>query len=164
MIFGFFGALTKFVVGAVALNVILAVLIILAGIAAFRPPKAIGNMSTEKGRFRYLLFVGSFAGFMAGLTGMGGPVLSVPMMIVMGFAPFATVAAAQPFQTFACLSGSIGNILIDQIDWYIAVTSVFLQGMGVWAGIRVARRMDTSLLKKAIACLCVFTGVLMMLR
>ena len=36
MIFGFFGALTKFIVGAVALNVILALLIILAGIAAFR--------------------------------------------------------------------------------------------------------------------------------
>jgi uncharacterized membrane protein YfcA len=164
MIFGFFGALTKFIVGAVALNIILALLIILAGIAAFRPPRPIGSMATEKGRFRYLVFVGSFAGFMAGLTGMGGPVLSVPMMIVMGFAPFATVAAAQPFQTFACLSGSIGNILIDQIDWYIAITSVFLQGVGVWAGIRVARRMDTSLLKKAIACLCVFTGICMMLR
>ena len=121
-------------------------------------------MSTEKGRFRYLLFVGSFAGFMAGLTGMGGPVLSVPMLIAMGFAPFAAVAAAQPFQAFACLSGSIGNILIDQIDWYIAITSVFLQGVGVWAGIRFARRMDTSLLKKAIAFLCVFTGVCMMLR
>ena len=53
MIFGFFGALTKFIVGAVALNVILALLIILAGIAAFRPPRPIGSMATEKGRFRF---------------------------------------------------------------------------------------------------------------
>ena len=162
--FGCFGALTKYVVGAVALNTILAVFIILSGIAALRPPRPMSSMETEKGRFRYLVFVGSFAGFMAGLTGMGGPILSIPLVIVMGFSPFAAVAAAQPFQMFACFSGSIGNILIDQIDWTVAILSVFLQSAGVWAGIRVARRMETVRLKKAIACLCIFTGCFMMMR
>lgn len=164
LIFGCFGALTKHVVGDVALNTVLAVLIIVSGVAALRQPHPISSMKTERGRFRYLVFVGSFVGFMAGLTGMGGPVLSVPMMIVMGFSPLATVAAAQPFQMFACLSGSVGNIIIDQINWPIALSSVFLQSAGVWAGIRAASRMNTAMLKKAIAFLCVFTGVFMLLR
>ncbi len=164
LLFSCFGALTKHVVGDVALNAILAVLIIISGAAALRQPHPMRSMETERGRFRYLLFVGSFVGFMAGLTGMGGPVLSVPMMIIMGFAPFATVAAAQPFQMFACLSGSIGNIIIDQINWNIALMSVVLQSVGVWAGIRAASHMNTAMLKKAIACLCVFTGVFMLLR
>ena len=162
--FSFFGALTKHVVGDVALNGILAVLIILSGVAALRQARPVRSMETERGRFRYLLFVGSFVGFMAGLTGMGGPVLSVPMMIVMGFSPMATVAAAQPFQMFACLSGSVGNIIIDQINWQVALFSVVLQSVGVWAGIRAARGMNTALLRKAIAFLCVFTGVVMLLR
>ena len=163
-LFSVFGALTKHVVGDVALGAILAVLIILSGIAALRQPHPLRSMSTERGRFRYLLFVGSFVGFMAGLTGMGGPVLSVPMMIVMGFSPMSTVAAAQPFQMFACLSGSVGNIIIDQINWQVARLSVVLQSAGVWAGIRAAAHMNTGLLKKAIAFLCVFTGVFMLLR
>ena len=86
------------------------------------------------------------------------------MMIVMGFSPMATVAAAQPFQMFACLSGSVGNIIIDQINWQVALFSVVLQSVGVWAGIRAARGMNTALLRKAIAFLCVFTGVFMLLR
>ena len=164
LLFGCLGALTKYVTGTVALNAILAGLIILSGLAALKPPSPIRSMTPEKGRFRYLLFVGAFVGFMAGLTGMGGPVLSVPMMIVMGFPPFATVAAAQPFQLFACFSGSIGNIILDQIDWTVALLSVFLQSAGVWAGIRTARRMNTTLLKNAIALLCIFTGLFMLVK
>ena len=150
--------------GSVALNAILALLIIVSGVAALRPARPRHSMETERGRFRYLLIVGSFVGFMAGLTGMGGPVLSVPLMILMSFPPLATVAAAQPFQMAACFSGSIGNIILGQIDWIIAITSVFLQSLGVWAGVYAARRMPTARLKKAIAFLCVFTGVLMLLR
>lgn len=164
IIFGCFGALAKYVVGDVALNAILAVLIIVSGAAALRQPHPVSSMNTSRGRFCYLFFVGSFVGFMAGLTGMGGPVLSVPMMIVMGFSPFATVAAAQPFQMFACFSGSVGNIIIDQINWPVALFSVLLQSLGVWAGIRASGYMNTAMLKKCIACLCVATGIIMLLR
>ena len=164
LIFSFFGALTKHVVGAVALNAILAALIIVSGLAALRPARPVRSMESAQERFRYLLFVGAFVGFMAGLTGMGGPVLSVPMMIVMGFSPMATVAAAQPFQMFACFSGSVGNMILDQIDWPVALFSVLLQSAGVWAGIRAARSMNTALLKTSIAFLCVFTGVFMLFR
>jgi len=150
--------------GAVALNAILALLIIVSGVAALRPARPRHCMETARGRFRYLLGVGAFVGFMAGLTGMGGPVLSVPLMILMSFPPIATVAAAQPFQMAACFSGSIGNIILGQIDWFIAITSVFLQSLGVWAGVCAARRMPTARLKKSIAFLCVFTGVLMLFR
>lgn len=164
LIFSFFGALTKHVVGAVALNAILAALIIVSGLAALRPARPVRSMESAQERFRYLLFVGAFVGFMAGLTGMGGPVLSVPMMIVMGFSPMATVAAAQPFQMFACFSGSVGNMILDQIDWPVVLFSVLLQSAGVWAGIRAARSMNTALLKTSIAFLCVFTGVFMLFR
>jgi uncharacterized membrane protein YfcA len=121
-------------------------------------------MKTEQGRFRYLLFVGGFVGFLAGLTGMGGPVLSIPMQIIMGFSPFACVAAAQPFSMFACLSGTVGNIIIDMIDWKVAMLTVVLQGVGVWLGIWAASFLNTTGLKKCIAVLCIGTGIMMLLR
>lgn len=164
IIFGIAGALTKHFIGAVALNVVLALLIIVSGVLTLRPPHQMGSLETEKGRFRFLLGVGAFVGFMAGLTGVGGPVLSVPMMIIMGFAPLATVAAAQPFQTAACFSGTIGNIALGHINWTVAMSSVLLQAVGVWMGVRFARTMDTAMLKRAIAVMCVFTGVFMLVR
>lgn len=45
-----------------------------------------------------LFLLGGFAGFMAGLTGIGGPVISVPFMISVEFPPLYSVAMAQPFQ------------------------------------------------------------------
>ncbi len=163
-VFGCLGALAKTVVGSTALSTVLAVLIILSGIGALRPPSAMRSMQTERGRFNYLLFVGCFVGFLAGLTGMGGPVLSIPMEIIMGFSPLAAVAAAQPFQMFACLSGTAGNMIIGQIDWTVAMLSVVLQGIGVWMGIRAAEFLNTAMLKKCIAAMCLFTGVMMLLR
>ena len=53
--FSFFGALTKHVVGDVALNGILAVLIILSGVAALRQARPVRSMETERGRFRKAL-------------------------------------------------------------------------------------------------------------
>ena len=41
--------------------------VILSGVAALRQARPVRSMETERGRFRYLLFVGSFVGFMAGL-------------------------------------------------------------------------------------------------
>lgn len=164
LLFGCIGALAKAAVGSAALNAVLSVIIVVSGIAAFRPPRPLSSMRTEGGRFRYLLFVGALVGFLAGLTGMGGPVLSVPMMIIMGFSPLLTVAAAQPFQTAACLSGIAGNMAIGQIDWTVAMSSVLLQAAGIWLGVCFARRMGTGALKRAIAALCIMTGVMMMAR
>lgn len=164
IIFGCLGAFTKYIVGDVTLNVLLASLIIFSGVAALRPPRAMRGMMSGRKRWYGLMLVGAFVSFMAGLTGMGGGVLSVPMTIIMGFSPLAAVAAAQPFQVIACVSGTVGNFFIDQIDWYVAIVTAILQNIGVWLGILYARRMDTTRLKKAIAFLCVFTGIFMMMR
>jgi len=164
LIFGCLGALAKYIVGEVALNALLALIIIFAGVAALKPPRAMKCMTVEKGRFRALTLVGAFVSFLAGLTGMGGGVLSVPMTVVMGVAPLAAVAAAQPFQAIACISGSLGNIFLDQIVWSIAITSAILQCVSFYAGAWVAQRMDTSRLKQSIAFICIFTGLYMLLK
>ncbi len=149
--FGCLGALAKSVVGDTALGAILAVLIIVSGVGALRRPRPLGGMSTERGRFRCLLLIACPVGFLAGLTGMGGPVLSIPMQVILGFPPLAAVAAAQPFQMFACLSGTVGNAILDMIDWKVAMISVVLQGAGLWLGVWAARFLDTAMLKKCIA-------------
>jgi uncharacterized membrane protein YfcA len=101
---------------------------------------------------------------MAGLTGVGGPVLSVPIMIALGFPPMLSVASALPLQLVGCFSGSIGNFILGQIDWPLTMMTVVLQIIGFYTGQRAARHIDTEKLKKCVAFLCIGTGIIMLVR
>ena len=164
LVFSFFGALTKYLLGPVALNRSLAVLIILSGLLILKPVRTITALENPRVRFIVLIAIGGFAGYLAGLTGMGGPLVSIPIMIITGFHPFATVAAAQPFMVVAALSGTVGNALLNYIDWPLALMTVGLQAIGVWAGVRAGRHLPTAVLKTCLAIVSIGTGVFMLVR
>lgn len=164
IIFGCLGALAKYIVGEVALNAILASIIIFSGVAALKPPRAVDGIVPARRRFNAFVLVGAVVAFLAGLTGMGGGVLSVPITVIMGVSPLAAVAAAQPFQAIACISGSVGNALLDLIVWPVAIISAVLQCMSLWAGASLAKRMDTSKLKKCISLISILTGFYMLFK
>ena len=164
LVFSFLGALTKYLLGPVTLNRALAALIILSGLLILKPARRITALESPRVRFTVLLAIGGFAGYLAGLTGMGGPLVSIPVMIITGFHPFATVAAAQPFMVVAALSGTAGNALLGYIDWPLALMTVGLQAAGVWAGVRVGRHLPTAVLKICLAVVSMGTGVFMLVR
>lgn len=164
LVFSFLGALTKYLLGPVTLNRALAALIILSGLLILKPARRITALESPRVRFTVLLAIGGFAGYLAGLTGMGGPLVSIPVMIITGFHPFATVAAAQPFMVVAALSGTAGNALLGYIDWPLALMTVGLQAAGVWAGVRVGRHLPTAALKICLAVVSMGTGVFMLVR
>ena len=79
-LFTYVGADVKAFTAAPYLNLILALLILLAGALVFCPVRGRRFSFMEEGRrsrFWVLFAVGSGVGFVAGLTGAGGPVLSV---------------------------------------------------------------------------------------
>ena len=85
-LFTYVGADVKAFTAAPYLNLVLALLILLAGALVFCPVKGRRFSFMEEGRrsrFWVLFAVGSGVGFVAGLTGAGGPVLSVPIMIAL---------------------------------------------------------------------------------
>lgn len=164
LFFGCVGALANTMIGSEALTAILAWIIIFAGIAALRPMPAMINTDSHVGRKFLLLFIGAFVGFMAGFTGVGGPVLSVPIMIALVFDPRISVAAALPLQLAGCFSGSLGNAFLGQIDWSLTMLMVLIQIVGFWIGKRTALKMNTFLLKKCVALICIGTGAIMLMR
>ena len=99
-LFTYVGADVKAFTAAPYLNLILALLILLAGALVFCPVRGRRFSFMEEGRrsrFWVLFAVGSGVGFVAGLTGAGGPVLSVPIMIALGFPPLIAIGAGQGY-------------------------------------------------------------------
>ena len=117
-----------------------------------------GMAEGRSSRFWTLLVVGSGVGFIAGLTGAGGPVLSVPIMIVLGFPPLVSIAAGQVYSVPVAISGTIANIQNSAIDFHVGLWLIVVQMAGILAGVYVANRMDTSRLRKLVAWVCVFCG------
>ena len=181
-LFTYVGADVKAFTAAPYLNLILALLILLAGALVFCPGRGRRFSFMEEGRrsrFWVLFAVGSGVGFVAGLTGAGGPVLSVPimialccgfcsglgrircgfsLMIALGFPPLIAIGAGQVYSVPVALSGSAANFLHGAIDYKVGALMIVIQILGILLGVYMANRMDTTKLRKMVAWVCLFCG------
>lgn len=167
MLCGYLGARANSLFPPDWLRFILAGLILFAGLSTLRSTSHVRFDVTARSmrtQTIFLFLLGSFVGFMAGLTGVGGPVLSVPFMIGMGFAPLYSIAIGQPLQVIAGTSGSIANILNGSIDYGMAFWVTLLELLGFYIGIIAAYRMNAHWLRKIISGLCILTSLYLFVR
>ena len=166
-VFGFAGAWANARLDAGLLSRVLATLIVLAGLytlssgAAARATPFEGRPARQRA---LLLATGAFAGFGSGLTGVGGPALSVPLMVLSGFAPLVAIGASQVIQILAAVSGSAANLLAGTIDFKLAALLTGFELAGVWVGTRLAHSVDARLLRRAVGVLCVSVGASLLAR
>jgi hypothetical protein len=111
-----------------------------------------------------LVAVGGIAGFGSGLTGVGGPALSVPLMVLFGFPALVSIGASQVLQIIAAISGTLGNLRFGSIDFAIAAIVTLLELAGVMVGVRLAHAVDAGVLRKVVAVLCLVVGSALVLR
>lgn len=161
-VFGVVGAWANASIDVRLLGLVLAVLTVLAGLYSLRThasPRPEGANRTARSRRLLLFGIGALTGFGSGLTGVGGPALSVPMMVAFGFPLLPTIGSSQVIQVVAALSGSIGNLSHGQIDFRLAALLTVFEIAGVAVGVRVAHAVDARHLRRAVGVLCVAVGV-----
>ncbi len=106
-----------------------------------------------------LAAVGGAVGVMSGLTGAGGSVLTVPIMILMGYAPLTAVASGLAYVVAVSAVGTVGNALHQAVDFPLAGLCAVGQIAGMRIGIAVAGRLNARILRLLVAWVCVLTGV-----
>ncbi len=166
-LFGFVGAWANTKLDAQLLALILAVLIVLAGVYTLftGTTRRSASFQDRPRRQQLLLFgIGVVTGFGSGLTGVGGPVLSVPMMVLLGFPALTAIGASQVIQILAAVSGSVGNFAHGSIDISLAALLTAFEVIGVWIGVRVAHAVDARLLRRAVGILCILVGAWLVVR
>jgi uncharacterized membrane protein YfcA len=165
LIFSYLGARVNAMVNAHALTLIIALIIVFAGAYILLPSQR-EPAGYRDGRSRrqqlLLMVVGALAGFGSGLSGAGGPLFSVPMMLALGFAPLAAIGASQVLQIVAALFGTLGNLQFGAIDFLLAAWITLFELAGAVAGARAAHAASVTVLRRTAAGLCVLTGVLML--
>ena len=156
------GAMINARINASPLVVLLASIILFAGVCVLRPPRA-GGSTFWQGRAGFF-FIGAATAFLAGMTGAGGPVLSIPWMIAAGVSPMTAVGLAMPYQVVTALFGTVGNIQGGHVDFELLPALCVFETAGFALGVALARRTPTATLRTLIGGICCLLGLLLLAR
>lgn len=158
----FLGALVNARLPASVVLLGLAALTLFVGVQQLRPRTV---RETRAGlTTAALVAVGAFVGFGSALTGTGGPVLLVPVLLTLGVAPLRAVAASQAVQLPVVVAGSVGYLQTGLVDVRLGTTLGCLAALGVAAGALVATRIPAQGLRRIVALACIAAGVFLVVR
>ncbi|WP_309240245.1 sulfite exporter TauE/SafE family protein [Actinomadura sp. J1-007] len=125
--------------------------------AAEKAARADGGAETEAGAGAARLpgwaaaLVGLGVAAAAGLFGLGGPMLSVPVLVVLRVPVLRALAAAQAQSVVIASVGTAGYALHGAIDWRLAALVGVPELAGVIAGWRIAHAVPARRLTFALA-------------
>jgi uncharacterized membrane protein YfcA len=146
------------------LSALLAALILAVGIQTLAGRPAGVPPRNARGRRVVLVAIGIVTGFLSGLTGVGGPVLSVPLMVMCGYPVLTAIGVGQVLQTVGALAGSLANLHYADIDYRLAAFIGVFETVGVLGGAVAIHRLDAGLVKRLVGGLCMVAGCGFILR
>lgn len=160
------GAYVNAYTDAFTLNLVLSGIIIITSAYALRPLKTFNLAESlgAGGKLRLLVGLGLGVGFLCGLTGIGGGLVSIPIMLVLGFNPLASIATGQVLQLVVAISGSVSNISNGFVRFELIWWVTLLEVAGVFAGVRLAHAIPVNHLKLSVSLLCLALGIFMLVR
>ncbi|MFP8489129.1 sulfite exporter TauE/SafE family protein [Gracilimonas sp. Q87] len=107
----------------------------------------------------WLAGVGLAVGLPGGLLGVGGPVLAVPLMVVLGVPMLLSVALAQVQSIFISGMATFGYMIHDAVDWQLAFFLTVPLLIGTISGWYIAQRIKASKLQISLALVLILLGI-----
>ncbi len=160
---GYLGAMTAWSTPGVVLEAVIGTLVFVSGLQALRPaPPQDAQGGQLKGST--LVLIGLFTGFASAITGTGGPLVLVPLLLWLKVPALMAVGLSQIIQIPIALLATGGNLIFGHVDFTLGLfLSAILVG-GVVIGARVAHQVSRDTLKRIIAVALLITGGAMLAR
>lgn len=109
--------------------------------------------------FAVLVLIGCMSGLIAGLTGAGGPLISIPLMAALAYPVLASIGASQVMQVVASVFGVALYWQAGHISFSALAIVVPLQLIGIVLGVRISHAIDVRIATRGVALLGAFGGV-----
>lgn len=116
----------------------------------------------ERDRFpaAALAVIGVVTGLLSAMTGTGGPLVLIPILVSLRLPLLTSVGLSQAVQAPIAILASMSNIGRGNVDYALAACLAVGLTAGSWAGARLAHRLPRGVLKRIIAVILVGTGIL----
>ncbi len=159
----YLGAATVSVLSARWLEAIIAALALFSGIYALRQTVSAASRGALPGAVG-LGVVGAVTGFGSALSGTGGPLVLIPILVWMKLPLLTAVGLSQVIQLPIATLATIGNFQHGEVDVGASLAIAVLLVLGVVVGARIAHRLPAGLLKRIVAGVLMAVGVAMAVR
>lgn len=157
------GALSNAVLPAEVLTVLLATLITATGVNALAKAP-----STERAAHSFspllLLQLGAVVGFGSALTGTGGPVLLVPILVFLRAPTLSAIGVSQVVQIPVAIFSTLGYVLFGRVDFFLGTTLGLVAAAGVVIGTSIAHAVPILTLRRIVAVSLIGAGILIATR
>lgn len=159
----YLGAFTLSVLPAFALEAIIALLIVLSGINAI--VRAKGPAAPRKTLEPALLSaIGAVAGIGSAISGTGGPLVLVPILVWLELPVLAVIGLGQIIMVPIALLATAGNLIHGQIDFVLGGILAAIMLIGAIGGAEISHRLPADLLKRGVAVILIGVGALILVR
>jgi uncharacterized membrane protein YfcA len=145
------------------LTVLLAVLLVATGANALMRSRTFERPSGSPGT-RTLLLVGVLVGFGSSLTGTGGPVMLVPILLLLRTPVLVAVGVSQVVQIPVAASATLGYVLYGQTNFTLGTALGIVEVAGVIIGTRIAHTVPALQLRRLVAIALIATGLSLVVR
>lgn len=158
----FIGSYSSLFLSENAVNIVYALLAVIASVMMFIPKKQIDNLPLAEVTFNKplaasLAFV---VGITSGIVGAAGGFMLVPIMLVILKIPTRMTIATSLAVTFiSSVGGSAGKILTGQVDYGPALIMIIASILAAPLGARVSKLMNTKVLQWILAVIIAATAV-----
>lgn len=140
------GALGLNLVSAVQLEMLIAVIIFLSGLHTLSRVRSNGDSSVVMSSATFV-FIGALTGFGSALTGTGGPLILIPILLFARVEAKQAIGLAQAIQIPIGLLATVGNMLTGSVDFLLGSLLAVAVALGVLVGANLAHRSSNSQLQ-----------------
>jgi uncharacterized membrane protein YfcA len=153
----FVGAWAVSVVNPRLLEACLGLLTFLSGLNSLRVQKAADKSELAPSNMR-LLVVGAVTGLFSSITGTGGPLVLVPIIISMSVPVLVAVGLSQVIQLPVAIVATFGNLLYGQLDLELGAVLAVSLTIGSWYGAKLAHIVPRTTLRWIVSVVLVIVG------
>ena len=145
------------------LEILIALFVVAAGVNAMRSQKISERSSNITNRYA-LVFIGIVTGVGSALTGTGGPLFVVPIMVSLKVAAHTAIGFSQAIQFPIASLATFSNFLYGTVDLIVGGLVAGGVIVGSIFGAKLAHLFSTTLMHRILSVVLVLVGIIMIGR
>lgn len=153
----FAGAWAVSVINPHWLEIGLGLLVLFSGLNSLRTQNMAANTERTLSN-TVLLVIGAIVGFLSSITGSGGPLVLVPILISMSLPVLTAVGLSQAIQLPIAIAATIGNVVYGELDFVLSSVLAAALTVGSWYGAKLAHAVPRTTLQKLVSFVLVVVG------
>ncbi len=160
----FAGALAASAAPAWILELLIGVLAVGSGLNSLLAKTAMQSTPYGSLSMPALLAIGAVTGFASALTGTGGPLVLIPILMLLDIQVLAAIGLAQAIQLPIAALATAGNIYAGSLDVFLGCLLAAGISFGTWGGARIAHILPTPTLRAVVSALMVAVGAMILVK